>query len=524
MADNKELPPLFDNEELKNDMDFDDDDDSDIFASAISTSIRTSSAQDHNIPETSSPFNGQSSTPEDLPKLSLKDTTRDTSISTLSSPVAPSGPLSPPLDPTNTDIDDLHDVPINDDHEDHSFNVAQSQSIGEEPTESSDQYLKITVTSPQKMGDGMGSYVAYKVETKTNIQLYRNKVFSVNRRFSDFLGLHDKLTEKFLRSGRIIPPAPEKSVIGTTKIKMSGEKSQEQNSGSSEFLERRRAALERFLNRLASHPLFCIDPDVREFLEADMELPKATNTSALSGAGVMRLFNKVGETVNKITYKMDENDSWFEETITHIDCLDSQLRSLNGAVESLTNQRKELASCTGATARSIAVLGHGEPSASLGRALAQLAETLEKVEVVRKAQANSDLYQFGEMIRDYVALIGAIKDVFHERVKVFQNWQHAQIMLNKKREQKARMEQTGRSDKTNQAATEVIEWEAKVERGQEEFDKISTMIRKEVERFETVRVHEFKKQLIQYLEAMLQHQNQLIKHWESFLPEAKAVA
>ena len=40
----------------------------------------------------------------------------------------------------------------------------------------------------------------------------------------------------------------------------------------------------------------------------DMELPKATNTSALSGKGVMRLFNKVGETVNKITYKMDEAD------------------------------------------------------------------------------------------------------------------------------------------------------------------------------------------------------------------------
>ena len=39
------------------------------------------------------------------------------------------------------------------------------------------------------------------------------------------------------------------------------------------------------------------------------ELPRAINTSTLSGAGVMRLFNKVGETVNKITYKMDENDS-----------------------------------------------------------------------------------------------------------------------------------------------------------------------------------------------------------------------
>lgn len=97
------------------------------------------------------------------------------------------------------------------------------------------------------------------------------------------------------------------------------------------------------------------------------------------------------------------------------------------------------------------------------------------------------------------------------------------MMLNKKREQKARLEQAGRSDKTTQAATEVIEWESKVERGQEEFDNISKMIKKEVERFEILRVEDFKKQLTEYLETMLQHQNHLIKHWESFLPEARAV-
>jgi sorting nexin-1/2 len=109
-------------------------------------------------------------------------------------------------------------------------------------------------------------------------------------------------------------------------------------------------------------------------------------------------------------------------------------------------------------------------------------------------------------------------------VKVFQNWQHAQIMLNKKREQKARIEQSSRSEKTGQAATEVIEWEAKVDRGQEEFNNISKMIRKEVERFEIIRIQDFKKQLIQYLEMMLQHQYQLINHWEGFLSEAKAIA
>ncbi len=38
------------------------------------------------------------------------------------------------------------------------------------------------------------------------------------RRFSDFLGLHDKLVEKYMTQGRIVPPAPEKSVIGGQQV------------------------------------------------------------------------------------------------------------------------------------------------------------------------------------------------------------------------------------------------------------------------------------------------------------------
>jgi len=40
----------------------------------------------------------------------------------------------------------------------------------------------------------------------------------VYRRFSDFLGLHEKLVEKHLHRGCIIPPPPEKSVIGMVAI------------------------------------------------------------------------------------------------------------------------------------------------------------------------------------------------------------------------------------------------------------------------------------------------------------------
>lgn len=44
--------------------------------------------------------------------------------------------------------------------------------------------------------------------------MFRNKQFSVKRRFSDFLGLYEKLSEKHAQNGFIVPPPPEKSLIG----------------------------------------------------------------------------------------------------------------------------------------------------------------------------------------------------------------------------------------------------------------------------------------------------------------------
>ncbi|XP_055941460.1 sorting nexin-2-like isoform X3 [Argiope bruennichi] len=386
--------------------------------------------------------------------------------------------------------------------------------------EQEDTFLNISVSDPQKIGDGMGAYVVYKVHTKTNLPYYKKKGFSVSRRFSDFLGLHGKLVEKHLHLGRIVPPAPEKDMIGMTKIKMS----KDETISSAEFVEKRRIALERYLNRTAEHPVLRMDPDFREFLEMEVDLPKAKSTSALSGAGVMRLFNRVGDSVNKMTFKMDESDPWFEEKQHQIENLDQQLRKLHTSVESLVVHRKELALNTGAFAKSAAMLGNCEEHTALSRALSQLSEVEEKIEQLQSQQAGQDFFLLAELLKDYIALIGAVKDVFHQRVKVYQTWQHAQQVLTKKREQKAKLELVGKTDKIPQAKEEVIEWEAKSERGQEEFENISKMIRKEVERFEKSRVHDFKVSIIKYMESLLETQQQLIKHWEAFLPEAKAIA
>jgi len=384
-----------------------------------------------------------------------------------------------------------------------------------------DQFIEVSVTDPQKIGDGMGAYMAYKVATKTNLSFFKSKNFYVMRRFSDFLGLHDKLAEKHTHLGRIVPPAPEKSVVGMTKIKMSKESDQ---SASLEFVEKRRHSLERFLNRTAAHPILRLDPDFREFIELDGELPRATNTSALSSAGVLRLFNRMGDTVSKITYKMDETDPWFEEKQQQVENLDQQLRKLHNSVETLVAFRRELALSTSTFAKSSAMLSNCEEHTSLSRALSQLADVEDRADQIHQEQSNQDFYVLAELLKDYISLISAVKDVFHQRVKVYQTWQHAVQMLNKKREQKAKLELMGKTDKVPGAREEVVEWESKVERGQEEFESISKMIHKEMERFEYTRVRDFKNTIVKYMESLMNTQQQLIKCWEAFLPEAKAIA
>ncbi|KAL7988834.1 hypothetical protein Chor_007753 [Crotalus horridus] len=327
--------------------------------------------------------------------------------------------------------------------------------------------IEINVSDPEKVGDGMNAYMAYRVTTKTSLTMFHKNEFSVKRRFSDFLGLYGKLASKYLHVGYIVPPAPEKSIVGMTKVKVGKE-----DSSSTEFVEKRRAALERYLQRTVKHPTLLQDPDLRQFLECS-ELPRAVNTQALSGAGILRMVNKAADAVNKMTIKMNESDAWFEEKQQQFENLDQQLRKLHGSVEALVCHRKELSINTAAFAKSAAMLGNSEDHTALSRALSQLAEVEEKIDQLHQEQAFADFY-----------------GVFDHRMKCWQKWQDAQVMLQKKREAEAKLQLANKPDKLQQAKDEIREWETKVQQGERDFEQISKTIRKEVGRFEAKRTCE----------------------------------
>ncbi|XP_062327529.1 sorting nexin-1-like isoform X2 [Osmerus eperlanus] len=393
---------------------------------------------------------------------------------------------------------------------------AMEQLEEEEAMDSFD--VDIAVTNPEKVGDGMNAYMAYKVSTRTSLPMFRSRAFSVRRRFSDFLGLYEKLSAKQSLNGCIIPPPPEKSVVGMTKVKVGKE-----DPSSAEFVERRRAALERYLQRVVSHPSLLQDPDVREFLDRD-ELPRAVSTQALSGAGFMKMINKASDAMNKMTIKINESDTWFEDKLQEVENEEQQLRKLHAVVDSLVNHRKELCGNTAVFAKSMAMLGNSEDHTALSRALSQLAEVEDKMEQLHQEQAASDFFIFAEMLADYIRLLGAVRGSFDQRMKVWQRWQDAQSTLQKKREVEAKLLWANKPDRLQQAKEEITEWEERVTQYERDFDRIGITVRKEVVRFEKEKSKDFKSQILKYLESLLQSQQRLIKFWEAFLPEAKAIA
>lgn len=93
-------------------------------------------------------------------------------------------------------------------------------TVQEEDTEH--YQLDVTVSHPEKIGDGMSAYIVYSITTKTTMPAFKSPETTVRRRFSDFLRLHNQMSERHVPKGLIVPPAPEKSVKGLKRERGGG--------------------------------------------------------------------------------------------------------------------------------------------------------------------------------------------------------------------------------------------------------------------------------------------------------------
>ncbi|OWK64461.1 Sorting nexin-7 [Lonchura striata] len=141
--------------------------------------------------------------------------------------------------------------------------------------------LFITVDDPESHITAIETFITYRVVTKTTRGEFDSSEYEVRRRYQDFIWLKSKLEEA--HPTLIIPPLPEKFIIRGMVERFSDE-----------FIETRRKALHKFLNRIADHPTLTFNEDFKIFLTAQAwEL----SSHKKQGPG---LLSRMGQTVRAV--------------------------------------------------------------------------------------------------------------------------------------------------------------------------------------------------------------------------------
>lgn len=361
----------------------------------------------------------------------------------------------------------------------------------------------ISVGDPHKVGELTGSHIVYQVRTKTTSKAYRQSELTVSRRYKDFLWLYNALHNN--NPGVVVPPPPEKQAVGRFDTN---------------FVESRRAALERMLNKIAAHPILHHDADLKIFLESDafnIDVKNKENREPDLGQN-KGMLSSLGISVGG-GGKFVEHDDWFHDRKIYLDALENQLKALMKAVDTVVTQRKGLAEAAGDFSASLHALAGVELSPALSGPLDGLSGLQLRIRELYERQAQQDVLTLGITIDEYIRLIGSVKTAFSQRQKAYFNWHNAESELQKRKTTQDKLLRQGKTqqDRLNQVNADVADAERKVHQARLLFEDMGRLMRNELQRFEKEKVEDFKSGVETFLESAVEAQKELIELWETFL-------
>ncbi|OJZ92265.1 hypothetical protein ASPFODRAFT_176916 [Aspergillus luchuensis CBS 106.47] len=369
----------------------------------------------------------------------------------------------------------------------------------------------ITVGDPHKVGDLTSSHIVYQVRTKTTSKAYRQPEFTVSRRYRDFLWLYNSMHNN--NPGVVVPPPPEKQAVGRFDTN---------------FVESRRAALERMLNKIAAHPILQHDGDLKIFLESEtfnMDVKNKENREPDLGQN-KGMFSSFGINVGG-GGKFVEHDDWFHDRKIYMDALENQLKALMKSVDTVVAQRKGLAEAAGDFSASLHALAAVELSPALSTPLDGLSDLQLRIRELYERQAQQDVLTLGITIDEYLRLIGSVKTAFSQRQKAFHSWHAAEAEMQKRKHTQEKLLRQGKTqqDRLTQVNADVADAERKVHQARLLFEDMGRLMRNELQRFEKEKVEDFKSGVETFLESAVEAQkefSQLIELWETFLLQLDA--
>ncbi|KAK9734288.1 hypothetical protein RND81_04G129000 [Saponaria officinalis] len=378
----------------------------------------------------------------------------------------------------------------------------------------SGELLRVTVSDPVKIGNGVQSYISYRLITQTNLPDYNGSEKIVIRRYSDFVWLRDRLFERY--KGIFIPPLPEKSAVEKFRF-------------SAEFIEMRRQGLDTFVNRIASHPQLHQSDDLRLFLQADEETMERVRAQDIGlfkkkPGDLMQMFkdmqSKVSDVVLGKEKPVEESTPEYEKMKHYFFELEEHLAEAQKHAFRLVKRHRELGQSLSEFGKAVKLLGACEDD-SLGKAFSDLGTKSEAISTKLQAEAYHLLMNFEEPLKDYVRAVQSIKATIADRATAFK--QHCELAETVKlKEINLDKLMLTRSDKFGEAEKEFRELKEESEEATRRFETIVGMMNEETTRFQEQKTAEMGLAFHEFAKGQARLANGIAEAWRVLIPKLEA--
>lgn len=272
--------------------------------------------------------------------------------------------------------------------------------------------------------------------------------------------------------------------MATVRSKLKGDV---EENGLGKYITIRCRDLDRYMKRLAKHPVVRKDPDYRIFLQ-EIKTSSTLNVNRSFGESLGIKFDKFKKNFNR--YSVTETDSWFKTRNEQQEELKKQMFSLEKDIRNMSREkmslfvatstfRRNLINLLGQSGRERAAVSHSgkgrDPSRNILTSVAEFQNTLADL-YLSQAEADEMLYF---LAKDYQRLLEAVDVAMSDRRKAMKILMRAQNKSSKNK---------GKSEEADEEIEDPINT---LEEAQKIFDKVSQTLRRELGHFDTVMREEF---------------------------------
>jgi len=393
------------------------------------------------------------------------------------------------------------------------------------------QDLLVTVSNPQKQGEGMSAFFTYEVHTKTSLKQFKSGQCTVIRRFSTFDWLHSQLVSKY--PGVIIPPLPEKHSAQVSTMRVSGV------GCSAEWLEQRRVELGRFLQRVAAHPQLHYSRDLQIFLEASEEELEAAQAKPSSYIG--EVFGDVKQGLRAMLstesytrpLKIFSNDSappftaetdlTCQQMANYVATLERQMADVHKHSKRMVDRHQALAKSVSGFGTSVTQLAKCETeiNESLANALSAMGRSVSSMSNVYDKQASTESQVFVEPMSDYLRMLAQCKQAIGAREASLRVFNSAAAQLAAKRDRRERAEKVAASGSREERSASVLEEEQALEAhecAKLEYERVAATLDAEMARFQREKLIDLKRIVVGFVTTQLEYSQKIQAEWQSLLP------